>query len=95
MMNALAQTKKIIQAAIDYTESHLGNIEEIIISTPTPMQGLLDGLLALPIVAKRHQNIVVHNSGDSYIKAVKLFQEQDVRTYIQKRIGTYTVGEDQ
>jgi ferredoxin len=93
MLNSLMETKKFINNAIEYTESLLGNIEELIITTPTPMQGLLDNMLELCLIPKRHENIAVHSFGDSSVKAVKLFQEQDIRTYIQKNLGGYARGE--
>ncbi|MDR0455017.1 MAG: 2Fe-2S iron-sulfur cluster binding domain-containing protein [Deferribacteraceae bacterium] len=89
MLSMLASAQKFIHYAIEYTESNFGHIEAIIISTPMPLNGLVDNLIAASLVPKRHENIVLYNPGDSSVFAVKLFQEANVRSYIQRYYGGF------
>lgn len=93
MLSKITLAKKYIHYAIEYTEANLGNIEAIMITTPTPQQGLLDSMLDLGMIPKRHEGITVHNSSDSAVIALKLFQEPDVRRFINKNYGNFRTAE--
>lgn len=93
MLSALLDAKQYIHNAVKYTESYLGNIETIMVCTPVSVSGLLDSMSELELVPKRHDNIMVNNSGDPVVTAVKLFQESDVRAYVQNNYGTFSKSE--
>ncbi len=89
MLSSLALARKFAHYAVEYTESNLGNIEAIVISTPAQLNGLLDNMAAVSFVPKRHEDIMIYNPGDSSVIAVKLFQEPNVRSYIQHNYGGF------
>ena len=89
MLSTLTSAKKFIHYAVEYTESNLGNIESIFISSPVQLDGLMEGVAAISLVPKRHENNMLYNYGDSSVKAVKLFQESSVRSYLQKNFGGF------
>ena len=89
MLSALAAAKQFVHYAVDYTESNLGNIESILISTPVQMNNLMEGVSAISLVPKRHENSMLYKCGDSSVNAVKLFQKSDVRSYIQQYFGGF------
>ncbi|MDR2869052.1 MAG: 2Fe-2S iron-sulfur cluster binding domain-containing protein [Deferribacteraceae bacterium] len=93
LMDALANARNYMHWAVEYTESKLGNIENIIICTPAVAGALSDSMATLNMLPARYHGMMLHNPGDSVVMAVKLFQEQDVRSYIHKNYGTYIKSE--
>ena len=89
MLSALALARKFIHYAVEYTESNLGNLETIVISTPAQLDGLMDNITAISLVPKRREEITVYSPGDSPVNAVKLFQGHNVRSCIQHYYGGF------
>lgn len=88
-LTKLNHIRKYMHFITEYTERNLGPIETIIFSTQQQMPELLNGMVKLSFVPKKYENTIVHDTGDSGVTAVRLFQEMDVRKYITNNFGGF------
>jgi ferredoxin len=92
-LSNLSVTRKYILSAIEFAEASLGNLDNIIISTPYQVNDLLKGITLLGIIPKRLEQIAVHTASVAAATAARFFAEQDVKTYMIKYYGTYQTGD--
>jgi ferredoxin len=90
ILTKLQACKEYIHQAVDYVKLNIGQPEAIILSTPVPTQNLLEDIKVLELVPAEDENITVNTPGDPSVKAVKLFHEPDVRSYIRKHFGSFS-----
>lgn len=89
-LTKLNNIRKYMHFITEYTEGNLGSIDTIIFSTQQHMPELLESMVRLSFVPKKYENSIVHDTGDSGVTAVRLFQEPDVRAYITRNFGGFT-----
>jgi hypothetical protein len=92
-LSNLSVIRKFIHSAIEFAEASLGNLENVIISTPHQVNDLLKGVLALGIIPKRLEPVSVHMASVPISSVSKLFMEQDVKTYMIKYFGSYQTSD--
>jgi ferredoxin len=92
-LSNLAAARKFIFSAAEFAQASLGSLENVIISTPGPIDDILNGILNLGMIPPRLEPLLIHSAAAPVSTAAKLFLEQDIRTYIRKYYGSYQTSD--